>query len=303
MAVPASRQPSIRQLRAFAAVAQAGSFRGAADALALTQPAVSAAVRELEQLLGAPLFERSTHQVALTEAGAAVLQHAQWILNAFEQGIAATHRTLAQQRQRVRLATLPSAMHLVTARVASWRKWSPPVDVELRDLVHEELVAALVAGETDIGLATELDLPAGLTAVPVRMDPLVAVLPAAHPLAARDTLRWRDLRGEPLALFASGSTYELGLLALRQSGIALESPHRLRYSEPLYSLARAGLAIGVISRLYTENALLRGLKVVPLREPLVQRQIVLLTRERQPARDSLVARCFDDLVEALGAAA
>jgi LysR family transcriptional regulator, carnitine catabolism transcriptional activator len=294
------RQPSIRQLRALHAVAQKGGFRAAAEALALTQPAVSAAVGELEQLLGARLFDRGTRGVALTAAGAAVLDHAQGILNAFDQGIAATHRTLAGQRRRVRLATLPSAMHLVAARVARWQKGTTPVDVELRDLVHEELVAALVAGEIDIGLATELDLPPGLLAAPVQMDPLVAVLPAAHPLAARDSLRWRELRGQPLALFARGSTYELALLALRQAAVAVEGAHRLQYSEPLYSLARSGLAIGIISRLYTETALLRGLKVVPLRDPLVQRQIVLLARRQQPVADNLVMRCFDDLLQSLG---
>jgi DNA-binding transcriptional LysR family regulator len=190
-------------------------------------------------------------------------------------------------------------MHLVAPRVARWRKWTPAVDVELRDALHEELLSALVAGEIDIGVGTELDLPKGIEAVPLRMDPLVAVLSAAHPLAARRSLRWRELRGEPLALFARGSTYELALLALRQSGVVTDSAQRLMYNEPLYSLARAGLATGIISRLYTETALLRGLAVVPLRDPLVQRRIVLLRRERRRAADTLADRCFQDLLQAL----
>jgi DNA-binding transcriptional LysR family regulator len=302
MDLPASRQPSIRQLRAFRAVARHGSFRVAAEALALTQPAVSAAVRELEQLLGTPLFERSTHHVALTATGEALLQEAEWVLHGFDQGVAAMHRVVAQKAQRVRLAALPSAMHLVAPRVARWRRWSPPVEVELRDVLHEDLLAALVAGDIDIGLGTALDLPAGIEAVPLREDPLVAVLPAAHPLAGRRTLRWRELGGEPLALFAQGSTYELALLALRQAGVPAEPAHRLLYSEPLYSLARAGLAIGIISRLYTENAVLRGLAVVPLREPSVQRQLVLLRRARRPQGEALLDRCFADLVQAIRAA-
>jgi len=299
MGLPASRQPSIRQLRAFRAVARHGSFRAAADALALTQPAVSAAIRELEQLLGAPLFDRSTHNVALTRTGNALLDEAEWVLHGFDQGIAAMHRAVAQQARRVRLATLPSAMHLVAPRVARWRKWTPPVEVELRDVLHEELLAALVAGEIDIGLGTALDLPQGVEAVPLREDPLVAVLSAAHPLAGRRWLRWRELRDEPLALFAQGSTYELALLALRQAGVSADPAHRLLYSEPLYSLARAGLATGIISRLYTENAPLRGLAVVPLREPLVQRHLVLLRRHRRRPGDALLDRCFDDLVQGI----
>jgi DNA-binding transcriptional LysR family regulator len=297
MTLPASRNPSIRQLRAFDAVARHGSFRSAAEALALTQPAVSAAVRELESVLGAALFERDTHRVALTPAGAAVLEEAQWVLHGFEQGVAGMHRALASEAQRVRLAVIPSAMHLVAPRVARWRKWSPPVQVELRDVLHDELIAALVAGEADIGLGTELDLPAGIDAVFLREDPMVAVMASAHPLAGRRAVRWRELRTEQLSLFARGALYELALQALRQAGVSADPAHRLLYSEPLYSLARAGLAIGIISRLYTETALQRGLAVVPLREPLVHRRLMLLRRSRRRPADAVVDRCFDDLVE------
>jgi len=299
MDLPASRQPSIRQLRAFRAVAREGSFRAAAESLSLTQPAVSAAVRELEALLGAALFERSTHRVALTRMGSALLAEAEGVLLSFDEGVAAMHRSLQRQARRVRLGAMPSAMHLVTPRVARWRKGSPAIEVELRDVLHEELRAGLVAGEFDIGIGTDLDLPAGIEAVPLRVDALVAVVPAAHPLATRRSLRWRELRSEPLALFAQGSLYELAMVALRQAGVPTEPAHRLLYSEPLYSLARAGLAIGIISRLYTETALLRGLAVVPLREPLVQRRVVLLRRERRVRADALADRCFDDLVQAI----
>lgn len=299
MDLPASRQPSIRHLRAFRAVARHGSFRAAADTLSLTQPAVSAAIRELEHLLGVPLFERNTHSVALTRTGSVLLDEAEAVLHGFDQGIAAMHRAVTQQAQRVRLAALPSTMHLVAPRVARWRKGKPPVEVELHDVLHEDLLQLLVAGEIDIGLGTSLDLPPGIEAVPLRVDPLVAVVAAAHPFAARRWLRWRELRDEPLALFAQGSTYELALLALRQAGVSADPAHRLLYTEPLYSLARSQLAIGITSHLYTETAQLQGLAVIALREPLVQRQLVLLRRARRRAGDALVDRCFDDLVHAI----
>ena len=299
MDLPASRQPSIRHLRAFRAVARHGTFRAAADALSLTQPAVSAAIRELEQLLGVPLFERNTHSVALTRTGNLLLDEAEWVLHGFDQGIAAMHRAVTQQARRVRLAALPSTMHLVAPRVARWRKGKPPVEVELRDVLHEELLQLLMAGEIDIGVGTSLNLPPGIEAVPLRVDPLVAVIAASHPLATRRWLRWRELRDEPLALFAQGSIYELALLALRQVGVSSDPAHRLLYSEPLYSLARSQLATGIISRLYTETAQLQGLSVVALREPLVQRELVLLRRARRRRGDALLDQCFDDLVQAI----
>ena len=73
---PAHRAPTLRQLRSFQAVARAMSFRQAAEALSLTQPALSASIRELEAVLGAPVLERSTHHVRLTPQGALLLPQA-----------------------------------------------------------------------------------------------------------------------------------------------------------------------------------------------------------------------------------
>jgi DNA-binding transcriptional LysR family regulator len=80
----------------------------------------------------------------------------------------------------------------------------------VRDPLNDDLIAALHTGEVDIALGTELDLPAGIEAIPVATDELVAVLPRKHRLAQGapgSALRWRDLQGERLALFARGSTY------------------------------------------------------------------------------------------------
>ena len=85
-------------------------------------------------------------------------------------------------------------------------------------------------------------------------------------------LRWRDLRGERLALFASGSTYDLALATLRQQGVALDAADRLLYSESLYSLVRSGLAVGVISRLYTHGLHADDLCLRPLGSPAITRR-------------------------------
>jgi DNA-binding transcriptional LysR family regulator len=293
------RQPTLRQLRGFQAVARHRSFSRAAQALALTQPALSAAIRDLERLLDVALFERSTHHVALTDAGAALLSQVEWLLNSFAHGVDDMHRTLAGHAQRLRLAALPSTMHLFAPALAAWQRQHPDVALAVRDLLNDDLLAALRTGEIDIGLGAELDRPAGIAAVSVGSDDLVALLPDGHALAARDALRWRDLRGQRLALFARGSTYELALSTLRQHGVDIERSDRLLYSESIYSLARSGLALGVISRLYTHGVALRGLRVVPLHAPSIVRGIALMVRERPGPRSTAARDCFGYLVEAL----
>lgn len=295
------RQPSLRQLRGFQAVARHASFSRAAEALALTQPALSAAIRDLEQLLDAPLFTRSTHHVALTPAGHALLPQVQWLLNSYQHGVADLHRLLAGQGERLRIGALPSAMHLLAPPLADWHQRHPGVALSVHDPLNDDLLAALHSGEIDIALGTELDVPAGIETFAVAQDELVAVLPRTHALATRTTLRWRDLRGERLALFARGSTYALALDALRQQGVALEAADRLLYSESLYSLVRAGLAVGLISRLYTHGVPLEPLAVRPLGSPAITRRIALMVRaepEGTPRR-ARVADCLAHLRQAL----
>lgn len=293
------RQPTLRQLRGFQAVAAHRSFSRAAQALSLSQPALSAAIRDLEQLLGVSLFERTTHRVALTTAGAALQPQVEWLLNSYAHGVQDMHRALAGQAQQLRLAALPSTMHLLAPALARWQRDHPEVEVAVRDLLNDDLLAALGTGEIDIGLGAELDLPAGIVAVTVGSDEMVAVLPGMHRLAANEELRWRDLKGERLALFARGSTYELALSTLRQHGVAMDAPVRLLYSESLYSLVLNGLAVGVISRLYTRGVALGGLRVVPLRGPAIVRRIALMVRERPGPRCAAAGDCFAHLAAAL----
>ncbi len=107
------RQPSLRQLRGFVEVARHASFSRAAQALALSQPALSSAIRELEAVLGAPLFDRSTHHVRLTQAGRALYAQAQWMLNTFDEGAQELHRLLHAEAAVVRIGCIPSTMPLI----------------------------------------------------------------------------------------------------------------------------------------------------------------------------------------------
>ncbi|MGE8318142.1 MAG: LysR family transcriptional regulator [Comamonas sp.] len=286
------RAPTLRQLRAFLAVAQHGSFSQAAQALALSQPAISASVRELELLLGATLMDRGPHHVALTEAGRTLRDDAAWLVASFDRGVSHMHAQLRNSQQTVRIACLPSAMHLLAPALAQWERQHPEVRVEVSDPLHDELIAGLRGGEVDIGISTELDVPEGLHATPLVEDELVVLLPPGHRLAGTaGGLRWKALRGERLALFARGSTYELAVATLRQQRIAMEGALRMRYSESLYSLVQSGQAVGVISRLYTQGAATPALQVRPLVAPVISRRLALMLHGEPAVQRPWVAAC------------
>jgi len=166
-AAPA-RQPTLRQLRGFKEVARHASFSRAAEALSLSQPALSAAIRELETLMGVALFERSTHHVRLTPAGHAARAQIEWLLNSYTQGAEDLQRLLDTQAATVRIGCIPSTMHLLAPVVAQWRLRHPEIVLILSDHLNDELMAALRMLVT---------APADLTSV----DAFVA---SAHPLAA-----------------------------------------------------------------------------------------------------------------------
>jgi DNA-binding transcriptional LysR family regulator len=296
--------PSLRQLRAFLAVAESGSFSQAAQQLSLSQPAVSASIRELESLLDARLMDRGPHHMALTEAGHALLHEAQWLVASFDRGVGRMQAVLAGGQQTVRIACLPSAMHLLAPALAQWQLQHPQARVEITDPLHEELIAQLRGGAVDIGITTELDMPARLHTTPLMEDELVVLLPPGHRLAQDGgPLRWRALRGERLALFARGSTYELAVATLRQQRIAMDEAMRMRYSESLYSLVQAGHAVGVISRLYTQGVATPALQVRRLTAPVIGRRLALMVNGEPGQQRPLVAACRAFLCERLGAQA
>lgn len=298
---PAHRSPTLRQLRSFQAVARAMSFRQAAEALSLTQPALSASIRELEAVLGAPVLERSTHHVRLTAQGALLLPQVERLINGYEQGVDGLFRTLHDGKRVLRVAALPSAMHLLAAPLQQWLAQHPDVDLRLHDPLNDDLLDALQRGEVDIALGVALDLPPQIEAIAVAQDDLVAVLPVGHRLARRARLTWQDLAGERLALFARGSTYELAMATLRQHGADLARADQLLYSESLYSLVRCGLAVGVISRLYTHSLHEGAVKVCPLQAPVISRKVALMVHAAQDARPPLVHSCLEFLTQALRA--
>ncbi|KCB32112.1 LysR substrate-binding domain protein [Bordetella hinzii L60] len=291
------RQPSLRQLRGFVEVARHASFSRAAQALALSQPALSSAIRELESALGAPLFDRSTHHVRLTRAGHALYVQAQWMLNTFDEGARELHRLLHAEAAVVRIGCIPSTMPLIAPLLADWQAAEPDIELQLRDVLNDELINGLQNGALDLGLGLDFGLPPQIQAEEIARDELVAVLAPGHRLAGRQRLAWRDLAGERLAMLSRGSTHSMILAALAQHGLAADQVHTLHYTDSLYSLVRAGQRVGLISRLYTLPQRPGSLAVLGLGEPATERSIALLAHtavQRPP-----VARCHAWLRAAL----
>lgn len=201
---------SLRQLRAYAAVARAGSFTAAARELRVSQSALSRTVAELERRMRVRLLERDTRKVALTAHGEELLRTAEHVLDVHDSELRRLERYLAGESGTVTIATLPSvAAVLLPGVVATFRRKRPDIGVRILDGLARTVLDRVTAGEADLAITIAEDLPSGLRATPLVRDRFYAALPPEHPLAGCDRLTWARLAAEPFIAIGTDSSVRL----------------------------------------------------------------------------------------------
>jgi len=276
MASLSLRALTLRQLQFFSVLVQEGQFGRAARRLAITQPALSNAIKQMEKLLGAELLIRSTHRLELTPVGAEVLARTDFLVNTFEVALRDIESTVQRGRAFVRIGVIPSASGSVAAAVGDFvRDAAREIELAWRDAPSNTLLAEVRSGQLDMAIAAITEPPGGLACVDLFRDPLVLVVRRDHPLARAGEANWEAIGSERLVLFESGSMPALGNPARAQFAQGAE-PYRVSYSETLYALVRGGLALGLMPRLYTSSLRDPELVVVALQKPRIERRVVLV---------------------------
>jgi DNA-binding transcriptional LysR family regulator len=195
----------LRHLRYFVAVAEERHFGRAADRLHMAQPPLSQQIRRLEAGLGVTLLHRTTRSVELAPAGEVLLVRAREILAAVEGASEDARRAARGEFGRLAVGFTGSATYeLLPKLAAALRDALPGVVLELRgELLTPAQVASLLDGTLDLGLVRPPVRERDLAVEVVRREPLVAVLPHTHPLAAADAVPLEELAGEPFIVYPS----------------------------------------------------------------------------------------------------
>ena len=198
-------EPTLQQLRYAVAVADARHFGRAAQACFVSQPALSAQVRELESRLGVQLFERSSRGVLVTRAGAQVIERARRVLREVDDLCDAAAGAAGGLAGPLRLGVIPTiAPYVLPGAVRRIAEVYPAVELYLREDRTDALVSHLLAGELDLLL---LALPlhrAGVEEIPLYDEPFLLAVPEAHPLARRRRCDLAVLAAERLVLLEEG---------------------------------------------------------------------------------------------------
>ncbi len=241
-------------------VAVRGSFSAAAEALSFTQSAVSQQVAALEREAGAVLVERSARGVRLTEAGEAVVRHAEWILARLADAEAELEAIAGLRGGRLRMAAFESAGGtIVPLAIANFRERHPGVELSLMLAEGEDAIGKLRAGELELALTAEgfyeprVSLE-GIDLVHLLDDPMYLALPRDHALARKRNLKLPDLAGEPW--IQGTTTCECTMLMVRACQAAGFEP-RIAFESDDYTavqgLVAAGVGVAIIAEMGTST--------------------------------------------------
>ncbi|MES2257673.1 MAG: LysR family transcriptional regulator [Pseudomonadota bacterium] len=269
---------SLRQLRAFIAVAEEQHFTRAADKLEMSQSSVSTLINELEANLGLRLFDRHTRLLRITQAGADLLPLIKKAVSDIDSVILNSSELKALGRGRVSIAASSVQAALLLPRfIQQFSIEYPGVTVELHDVAEHDVARMVRSGEVDFGIGTEADSRLDLTAQLLSSDAFIVVMRADHALAGRKELRWRDLADIPLIGPRQGNPIRERLDAtLAAEGIVLSRIHEVYLPLTMVGMVEAGLGVAIMSTAVTRLATALGLVTRALTEPAIKREVSLL---------------------------
>jgi DNA-binding transcriptional LysR family regulator len=268
---------NLRQLAAFLAVVEEGSFTRAARRLGVAQPSLSQQIRHLEERLGGPLLERLPRGVRLTAAGKALLPEAQTAVRAAERARSAARMALGLEAGELEVATLLSmTVGILPEAIGRWHLRFPGIAVRMLEYTHRALLEEDVRrGAGDIALGPRPQSWAG-PVEPLGYEELVVVLPRSDPLAQAARLPLEALADRSWVLFQPGhGLTEVVTAACRRAGFQPRVAARTTQVQAATALAAAGLGPTMVP----DNVIQPSPRaaVVPV-DPPVLRELAAYTR-------------------------
>jgi DNA-binding transcriptional LysR family regulator len=269
----------------------------AAEALHLTQPAVSSQLARLEGELGQPLFDRTPSGMLLTRAGETFRGYVEDVFHRLDAARDAIDELAGLERGALAIGGGATATtYLLPPLLGRFHVRHPAIRLFVREQGSQNVVAAVESGELDLGVVT-LPLPAGRTprllVEPWVDDDLRLIVPAGHALGKRKRFRWKQLEGESLVLFEAGSAVrELIDGQVARAGLRVQTVMELRSIESIKQMVAQGIGAAFVSRFALAGS---EHSLVCSEGPLRRELAIVRRRDRTP---SAAARAFLELMRA-----
>lgn len=282
----------ISQLEAFVSVVEEKSFSRAAAKLHRTQPAISQAVRRLEDWAGAPLLDRSSKSGVLTQAGEMLYDYAKKVLNLRREARAVVEELRALDRGRVTVgANETTALYLLPV-LKRFRERYPRIKVAVKRSLSREIPSALLRYEIDLGVLSYDPRNPDLESTVVSLDELCLIVPPSHPLARAREVSLHDLGRESFIAHNVSSPYRQRVIeTFARQRTPLNIDVELPTVETIKKFVSMGMGVAFAPRMCVEEELARREFVsVPVKDMRIQRKLRLIYRRH--AALSAAAQAF-----------
>jgi DNA-binding transcriptional LysR family regulator len=242
------RRITFRQLETFATVARLQSFTKAAEALHLTQPAVSIQIRQIVETIGLPLFEQSGREIALTAAGEELLSTVRNLDDAWNRFESAIDALKGMKRGKLRVALVTTAKYFLPRMLGAFCQRYPDIDIELEIANREKIIERLRGNQDDLYVMSYPPEDLDIVSHTFLDNEYVVLAPATH-WSVGQAVTLQALAGEPFLLreTGSGSRHVIDQ-HMQHCGVQLTVRLSLASNEAIRELVASGMGLSVLSR-------------------------------------------------------
>lgn len=289
---------TLRHLEVFLALESKRNFGGAASLLGISQPALSKAIMLAEEALGTKLFYRDTRTVEITAAGKALLPMARRLVGDFNHAMHTFNEYIEGYTGRVVIASSPSAgVALLPPVIAKYTGLYPQVEFVFRSLPEQEVVALVRSGIADFGITTRPPAEDWASFHQITSDEFVMICSYNDALAKRGVVKWADFSARPfIAMDRTTGVRTITDHTFRQLNIAMDYRYECDHVSVAGSLVAAGLGLSAQPRMSLRLIDCSRLAIVALQQPVVRRNIGIVTRN-EIAIPPAAKRLLDFLLE------
>jgi DNA-binding transcriptional LysR family regulator len=270
----------LNDLQAFRAVVDLGSFRKAAEAVSISQPALSRRIDKLEEALGVRLFERTTRRVTLTAVGRVFAQSAEQLLDDLDAALLGIRDVSSSRLGHVTIACVPSvAYYFLPGIVADYHRRYPRIRVKMLDSSANEVLGSVISGEADFGVSFMGSQETDVEFEVLLQEQFVAACRRDHSLARKKQVSWNELYEYEYVSVDKTSGNRL-LLDQALSSVAPRVPSvcETRHVTTMLGLVEAGLGVAAVPSMAMPARDHPILTSVPLVDPVVTRRVGIVRR-------------------------
>lgn len=284
-------------VQAFVTVAELGGFNKAAHQLHITQTALTRRVQKLEAYLGLKLFDRTTRSVSLTPVGRDFLLQARAIVSDMTVAVERLKDMSQSGKGHFTLACVPTmASHMLPNLIRHYAKAQPDNRIRLLDASSHEVRESVLSGKAEMGIAINGEEHADLVETPLFDDPLMFICRDTHPLHAKKSVTWTDMRDAELIVVSGFMATRIFMdYQLAKRGIRLNGNYEVQHHATAINLVAAGVGCAILP----SSTLLDGdrphIRKIPLIGPVVKRKVALIQRKNVSL--SPAAQAFFDIIQ------